>query len=64
MYNDHHQVVRNTLNSKKPADEKTLASLSALEERLDRLKRLSPIFANVSFSEDVERLVSRASAAV
>jgi hypothetical protein len=63
MFSDDHSVVRQALCGK-AADEKVLASLSALEEKLERLKQISPAFANVSFSPQVERLIARNSTVV
>jgi len=59
---NHHQVVKDTLFDRRPMDEQTLCSVAILEDKLDRLKRLGPQFAAVSFSPAVKRLATQHSA--
>ena len=59
---NHHQVVKDTLFGRRPMDEQTLCSVAVLEDKLDRLKRLGPQFAAVSFSPSVKQLAKRQSA--
>ena len=51
----HCQVVAASLSGKRPVDEKTYASMAALSDRLERLRR-SPLFAGVTFSPQAEQL--------
>jgi hypothetical protein len=55
----HCQVVSRSLSGKRAVDEQTLASLAVLTERLERLKKISPAFSDVSFSRHVKKLRSR-----
>ena len=57
---DHWQVVSKGLSADRPVDERTLASLAILAERLERLKRSYPVMAAVDFSPHVKELSSRA----
>lgn len=59
---NHHQVVKDALFSRRPADEQTLCSVAILEDKLDRLKRLGPQFASVGFSPAVKQLAKQHSA--
>ncbi|MHC4456413.1 MAG: hypothetical protein ACYS0I_04835 [Planctomycetota bacterium] len=59
MDSNHCQIVADSITGKRAVDEKTFASVSILEERLERLKKLDKAFGNVSFSPDVEQLLRR-----
>lgn len=56
LFRDHCEVVQESLQGKKEADERTFASLEILKDRLDRVKRISPRFAVVEFSPAAEQL--------
>jgi hypothetical protein len=56
MDSNHCQVVKDSLNGTRPVDEQTLASLEALRERLERLKKTSEKFSDVTFSSAVKKL--------
>ncbi len=56
---NHCQIVEKSLAGKRAVDEKTLASLEILTERLERLRKLDKSFANIEFSSAVERLKGR-----
>lgn len=60
MYTDHIEMVKEALAGTRKVDEQTLSSMAALEERLDRLKSMSPAFAGISFSPAVEGMMKRA----
>lgn len=51
--------VKGCINGIYPADEQTLSAVSALADRLERLKD-NPLFAGVSFSPDLQRLSRQA----
>jgi hypothetical protein len=59
---DHHKLVQDALYGRRPANEQTLCSVAILEDKLERLKRLGPQFAAVSFSPAVKQLAKRPSA--
>ncbi len=56
---NHCRVVTESLAGKREIDEQTYASLTILEERLERLKRVNGIFSGVAFSPDAEKLLSQ-----
>ena len=55
---DHFEVVNDSLRGARPVDETVLSSVAVLAERLERLKRTSSLFADVTFSPEVDELVS------
>jgi hypothetical protein len=58
MFNErnHFQVVKESLSGKRAVSEDTFSSIAVLAERLERLKRTSSIFANITFSPQAEEL--------
>jgi hypothetical protein len=57
LQTNHCQIVKDALQGKRSFDEQTLASLSVLDERLKRLKRLDKLFSEVDFSAAVRKLL-------
>jgi hypothetical protein len=53
---NHWQVVARSLNGEREVDEQTFASVAALTERLEQLKRSDSAFSEVAFSPAVKRL--------
>ena len=53
---NHCRIVAECLAGQRDVDEQTLASLSVLDERLERLKKLGGAFSGVVFSRAVEQL--------
>jgi len=53
---DHLKTVKESISGQRPIDEHTLSSVAVLAERLDRLKETSSLFADVAFSDDVQKL--------
>jgi len=53
------ELLRETIQGQRPADEQTFDSIAVLAERLERLRQLDKSFANVSFSPDVQRLAKQ-----
>ena len=51
--------VREHLDGLCPADEQTLSAVTVLAERMERLKRQGSLFAGISFSPNIQRLVGR-----
>ncbi|OHB59007.1 MAG: hypothetical protein A2Y12_19750 [Planctomycetes bacterium GWF2_42_9] len=47
---DHHKVVREAISGRRKVDSEVLASMSILEERLEKLRKLGPHFAEIGFS--------------
>jgi len=56
LYNDHCEVVKETLSGKRAVDEQTLASVEVLNDRLQRVNKLGSRFSIVEFSPAVKRL--------
>lgn len=50
--------VREHLDGLCTADEQTIYAVSVLAERLERLKQRSPLFAAITFSPNLQQLVS------
>jgi len=61
LYTDHCEVVKETLSGKRTVDEQTLSSIAALNERLDRVKRLGQRFSRIEFSPSVRQLKNQSS---
>lgn len=61
MHRDHYRwkQLRQVLEGIRPMDEQTMAFLETLTERLNGLKAKYPCLEGVSFSPDVEGLISR-----
>jgi len=59
---NHYRIVAESLAAKREVNEQTFASLTILDERLERLKKLNGAFSGVAFSPDVERLLSQKNA--
>ena len=57
--NNHFDIVSANLRGTREVDEQTHASLAVLAERLNALKKMSSLFAGVSFSDDVKKLASQ-----
>ena len=53
------RAIRQTLAGEREADEQTFASVSILQDRLERLQKLDKAFCGVTFSPDVEKLSKR-----
>ncbi len=58
---NHCRIVAESLAGEKGVDERTLASLAILDERLERLKKLDEAFSGVTFSHAVEQLRNQSS---
>ena len=56
---NHCRVVAECLAGKRKVDEQTIASLTILDERLQRLKSLGEMFSGVAFSPDAAKLLSQ-----
>jgi len=59
---NHCRIVAESLAGKREINERTYASLTILDERLQRLRKLGEAFAGVAFSPDAEQLLSRKNA--
>ncbi len=65
MFEDHCQIVQESLVGERAVDGQSFASLAILGERLRRLKEADEIFAGVEFSPEAKSLrTSKAMAAV
>jgi hypothetical protein len=53
------ELLRETLQGQRPADEQTFDSIAVLAERLERLKQLDKSFADVSFSPAMQKLAKQ-----
>ncbi len=56
LFADHCEVVKETLSGKRIVDEQTLASVSVLNDRLERVKKLGSRFSRIEFSPAVRQL--------
>lgn len=56
MEMDHCLIVEQSLNGQRGVDEQTFVSLAILEERMERLRKLSGIFEEIGFSPAVKKL--------
>ena len=56
---DHFRIVKEAVEGKREADEQTIASIEALNGRLQRLKKMDSIFDDVRFSTAVKRILAR-----
>jgi hypothetical protein len=54
---NHCRIVTESLAGQRKVDERTFDSLTILEERLNRLKKLNGIFSDVTFSSDAAKLL-------
>ena len=52
------EMLRLGLTGQRPVDEDVLTTAAVLGERLEMLKRTSPLFESVSFSPDVEAMMA------
>jgi len=56
---NHYQIVKDSLAGKRAVDEQTFASMTILNERLQRLKNLDKSFNNVTLSPAAKKLKSQ-----
>jgi len=56
LYQDHCEVVKDSMSGKRTIDEQTFASVAILDERLGRVKKLGGCFSGIGFSPAVEQL--------
>jgi hypothetical protein len=56
MDSNHCQIVEQSLNGQRAADEETYSSLAVLSERLERVRKLGPAFGKIDFSPAVKGL--------
>lgn len=62
--NNEIEMVRLGLTGQHPVDETVLTAAAILSDRLEMLKRSSPLFEAVSFSPDVEGMMAQQLTAV
>ena len=58
------EILRQGLTGQRPVDDAVLASAAVLSDRLEMLKRSSPLFEAVSFSPEVEAMMAEQLTAV
>jgi hypothetical protein len=56
LYPDHYEVVKESLSGSRTIDEQTYASVAALDERLQQVKKMGQKFAIIEFSPAVKKL--------
>ena len=61
LFQDHCQVVKEALQGEKTIDERTYASIEALDDRLQRVRKLGEKFSKIEFSPAVKNLMTRPS---
>jgi len=59
---NHCRIVAESLAGKRDVNEQTFASLTILDERLERLKKLNGAFSGVAFSPDAQKLLNQKNA--
>ena len=62
--NNEMAILRQGLTGQRPVDEAVLTSAAILGDRLEMLKRSSPLFDAVSFSPEVEAMMAQQLTAV
>jgi len=58
------ETLRQALDQQRPVDEEALTAAAILGDRLEMLKRSSPLFEAVSFSPEVEAMMAEQLTAV
>ncbi len=58
LYPDHCQVVKDSLQGRRTADEQTFASIAVLSDRLQQVRKLGERFSHIEFSPAVKHLKS------
>ena len=58
------EVLRQGLAGQRPVDEEVMTSAAVLADRLEMLKRTSPLFEAISFSPEVETIMAQQMTAV
>ena len=56
---EHCKVAKDSLDGNRVIDEQTFDSLAILTERLERVKKLGPVFSDVAFSEAIQKLIKQ-----
>jgi hypothetical protein len=64
LFYDEVNRVREHLDGQCPADEETLSAVAVLAQRLELLKKQSSLFAKITFSPNLQRLVSQTALSV
>lgn len=59
MADEHLRIVKEAVEGKRDVDERTLIAIEALDERLQRLRKMDKIFDEVKFSTAVKRILTR-----
>jgi len=59
----HYEIVRHSLAGERAIDEQTYASIAILQEKTERLRKSSKVFAGIAFSTAVQRLATQKSKA-
>jgi hypothetical protein len=62
MESRHCQIVTETLNGTRPADNQSLASMEILSQRLEKLQKLNKAFAKIELSSQAKELMKQKSA--
>ena len=53
---DEIRIVMASLCGKRPVDEKTYSAINVLAERLETLKKKSPVFSDIAFAPRIEQM--------
>ena len=64
LYPDHCEVVKGSLSGTRTIDEQTYASVAALDQRLQRVRKMGQKFAIIEFSPAVKKLKNHSSRVV
>ncbi len=52
------EKVSDVISGRSSLNDETFCSIAILSDRLEKLKEMSPVFADVCFSEDMEAMVA------
>ena len=57
-YGDHFKIIEDSLSDSRPIDEETFSAVAVLAEQLEKLKKNSSVFADITFSPHVDELAA------
>jgi hypothetical protein len=55
----HYRIVAESIGGAREVDDKTLASLSILEERMEKLRKFDEMFSGIEFSSAVKKILEQ-----
>jgi hypothetical protein len=55
----HYRIVAESIGGAREVDDKTLTSLSILEERMEKLRKFDEMFSGIEFSSAVKKILEQ-----